>query len=174
MNGHSTRGDHHGPMPRPVGGGAAEWALAVYELAGTLVPVVAICPDDETAHGALATRLRRGGWKRVYPADWDTGRWPTAPAGALDVAGGELVRLTTGTASVYAHGALVLMPLWRSAAYELRRAVVALVPPGTFPAAAADPDADPEEMGALLRAAPRLLAAQVTVRFDVFTGPRPS
>ena len=142
---------------------AALWMLGVFGLGNESVPAVGIQPDQQAEHTALATRLRRGGWKRVYKTDWDTGRWPESHAGALDVVDGRLVRLTTGAASVYTGEPMELTPMWRSAARE-RRAVVTLLEPGTL-----DPAHGPEDLDALMRSGAHLLAAGTAVRFDVFS-----
>src|SRR5512142_3434646 len=145
--------------------------LGVLGHGGGSTPLVAVQPLDDDLHEQIATRLRRGGWRRVSAAEWSRQAWPVAPAGAVDVVGGQLVRITTGTASLYCADDFPLTPMWISAGRE-RRALVALVPPGTYTedeASAPEPAVDLLGQAAAAR---RLLAALAVVRFDVFTGPR--
>ncbi len=151
--------------------GDPRWIAAVLGHGGGSTPAVVLQPRDQATHDQVAVRLRRGGWTRVSAAEWNRQAWPLAPAGAVDVVGGVLVRFTTGAASVYAAEDLAVTPMWTSAARE-RRALVALVPPDAF----TDEEYEPEAAGGVLgqlAAARRLHAGLCAVRFDVFTGPRP-
>lgn len=153
------------------------WVLAVVGHDDGSTPVLAVQPRSADQYDQVATRLRRGGWKRLSAGEWSRRAWPVAPAGAVDVVGGELVRFTTGTASVYCADDVPTTPMWASAARE-RRALVALVPPGAFDAAEARAEAggSPDIAGTVFAEAAagrQLYAALATVRFDVFTGPRP-
>jgi len=145
------------------------WITAVLGHGGGSTPMVAVQPRDQATHDQVAPRLRRGGWKRVSAAEWDRQAWPLAPAGAVDVVGRALVRLTTGTASVYCADQVAVTPMWASSAHE-RRALVVLFPPGafTFTGEERDHEAFSSVLGDLA-AARRLYAALAVVRFDVFT-----
>lgn len=144
--------------------GEPYWLLAVLGDRDGSTPVVGIQPASPDTHAAVATRLRRVGFTRVTGRDWGMALAPISLTSALDVVRGDLVRLTTGTASVYTDRPTGVTPQWTSAARE-RRALVALVPPGTYAAGEWTTDAGLDQLAALATRR-ELLAGFAAVRFD--------
>lgn len=147
----------------------ATWVMAVAGIGDGSTAMLAMQPDDRDQHKQVAIRLRRAAFARIGRYSFERGAWPLSASSAVDVVHRRVVRVTTGQASLYAAGPLEATPMWLSAARE-RRALVALVPPGTFDPDAAVPSAD-DGLAALsaLAAGNGLLGALAVVRFDVFT-----
>ncbi len=151
----------------PVDESTPTWGLLVLaDSRGFSTPLVVVIFRDDEQWNAVTVRANAGGWRRPRLADWQRGAWDLTPHGAVDVVGKELVRVTTGRASLYAAPPVQTTPMWVSAARE-KRAVVAFAPPGTLQGEYTGP----EEFGqavAALTADRRLWAGLAPVRFDVF------
>jgi hypothetical protein len=124
-------------------------------------------PGDLSQFEAARVRLARGGWKRVSASEWRRQAFAVAPAGAIDVVGGDFVRITTGAASFYAglEDTRRVTPMWRSAAVE-RRAFAGLVLPGRFDDEFGMDLAGRHDVLELAASQQGLWGALVPVRFD--------
>lgn len=142
------------------------WLLAVLEPARRDGPVamVAIEPTTAELFDALTTRMRAGGFAAVSRQEWERVRWGRSRTAAVDVVGGDLIRITTGQTSVYTGGPMPVTEAWMSAARR-GRALVALLVPGTL--AGAPADADKHERVAGLTSTGQLLGTMAPVRFDL-------
>lgn len=141
------------------------WLLAVLgPPSGGSVALVAIEPTSDDLFDALHKRMRRGGFSQVTEREWHTGAWGLSRTAAIDVVGGDLIRVTTGAASVYTGGPMPVTPRWLEAA-RARRALVALLPPGTL-AGTEDAEAKKDRIGELA-ASRQLLGTMAPVRFDL-------
>jgi hypothetical protein len=141
------------------------WLLGVVGIGDGSTPVVAIQPATEETHRGVLQRFRRAGYGRISTREWDTATWPLSPTSALDVVGGDLIRVTTGTASIYTAQPVSVTPMWVSAARE-RRALVGLVPAGSFETEQMTTEEGLAQLGEL--AGRRVLVgAMAQVRFDM-------
>lgn len=141
------------------------WLIAVLGAGDGSTPVVAIQPATDDTYAGVATRFKRAGYGRITRREWESAAWPLSPTSAVDVVRGDLIRITTGTASIYTSTACPVTPMWTSAARE-RRALVALVPVGEF---ATDEMTTDEGLSrlAVLAGSRLLLGAMAQVRFDL-------
>ncbi|MEV4122882.1 hypothetical protein [Micromonospora sp. NPDC049645] len=141
------------------------WLLAVLGDREGSTPVVGIQPGRPEQHEQVAVRLRRVGFRPVTGRDWNMAVAPISPTSAVDVVRGDLVRITTGAASVYTDRPNPVTPQWISAARE-RRALVVLVPSGTYGDGewVTEPGLD---RLAVLAGRRELLAGLAAVRFDL-------
>jgi hypothetical protein len=116
---------------RHAGGDAPIWLLAVVEVSSGPTAMVAIEPQTAEVYEHVHTRMRRGGFTKVTRREWDTSTWALSTTAAVDVVHGDLVRITTGAASIYTAGPMPVSAGWLEAA-RCRRVLVALVVPGTL------------------------------------------
>lgn len=147
-----------------LGGNAPIWLLGVLDTRGGPTALVAIEPTTDEMHGTLSDRMRRGGFARVTLPEWNTGWWGLSRTAAVDVVRGDLVRITTGQASIYTGDTMPVTDRWLEAA-RARRACVALLVPGTLDGAT--DVADRQRRVAALVPGRRLLGTMAPVRFDL-------
>lgn len=145
--------------------GEPYWLLAVLGDGDGSTPLVAIQPATQSMYDDVAIRLRRARFGRITGRDWRAGVWPVSPTSALDVVRRDLVRVTTGQASLYRVDTHPVTPMWMSAARE-RRALVALLPVATFDRPPATVDAGLDRLRDLADER-QLLGAMAPVRFDL-------
>lgn len=140
------------------------WLLVVFGDPADPRPFLAVQPATAEHYDAIRERFLAGWFTPVSLRQWNARMWPRAPRAAVDVVRGDLVRITTGEASIYTTDAMQVPPLWFTTAQH-RHALVALLPLGTL----TDDSDDDASKAAIEQAVGRgeVYGAAVRVRFDM-------
>jgi hypothetical protein len=133
------------------------WSLAVMGLGDDdQWAAVTVQPGDGGQHAEMVVRLKAAGLKKLTRREWDGALWPVSKC-SVTVEGGHFTQIHTGRSRFLCTEPMPVSPLWVAAAGR-GRAVLAVVPPGTWP------DSEPDgEKGVEARA--RLIDAAVDSRF---------
>lgn len=128
------------------------WGRAVIALgAGDWWSVVTVQPPDQAAYGELAVRVQAAGLARMTARAWSAGLWPVTRC-SVTVQDGRLTQLHTGRSRLLCPQQRPVSPIWQEAA-DRGLVALALVGPGTWPAATLEGEKGSHEQRRLMDAA---------------------